>query len=159
MKFIVLVGKDKTGKTTTLKSVIDELIASGAKVINNPLLHKFGSYVSSISQLPVPPQNEITILLEYKKKFIGITTYGDTKGVLCDKIKRFEEIGCACVIFGSHPGGSSYEYLVELAEKNNFQDFHAVFKIGCARITSHSNLQKLRNDSDKQAKDEIVRLV
>ena len=33
MKFIVLVGKDDTGKTTTLKSVIGELIAKGAKII------------------------------------------------------------------------------------------------------------------------------
>lgn len=159
MKFIVLVGKDNTGKTTTLKSVVDELIANGANVINNQLLHKFGSYVSSISQLPVPPQNEITILLEYKKKIIGITTYGDTEDVLRTKIELFIRVGCTHIIFGSHPGGSSYEYLVELAEKYNFQDFHAVFKIGCARITSHSNLQKLRNDSDKQAKNEIIRLV
>ena len=31
MKFIVLVGKNDTGKTTTLKSVIDELIAKATK--------------------------------------------------------------------------------------------------------------------------------
>ena len=31
MKFIVLVGKDDIGKTTTIKRVIDELIAKGGK--------------------------------------------------------------------------------------------------------------------------------
>ena len=156
MKFIVLVGKDDTGKTITLKSVIDELIAKGAKIINNQSLRKFGSYVSSASQLPVPKQNEITILLEYNKKLIGITTYGDTEGVLKNKIEKFENIKCDCIIFGSHPGGSSYEYLIDLANKYNFQEFHAIFKIGCAGITNQQNLKKLQDDSDNQAKNEVL---
>lgn len=156
MKFIVLVGKDDTGKTTTLKSVIDELIAKGAKIVNNQFLRKFGSYVSSASQLPVPKQNEITILLEYEEKLIGITTYGDTKSVLENKIQVFENIKCDCIIFGSHTGGSSYEYLVSLADKYDFQEFHAIFKIGCAGIIGQQNLPKLQNASDVQAKNEIL---
>ena len=73
MKFIVLVGKDNTGKTTALKKVIDKLIAKGAMIVNNSAFNKFGSYVSSTSQLPVPQQSEITILLKYEEKLIGIT--------------------------------------------------------------------------------------
>ena len=158
MKFIVLVGKDNTGKTTTLKGVIDELIKSGATVIDDKLFYKFGSYVKYISQ-PVPKQNEITILLAYKGKTIGITTYGDTVEVLQSKIDLFIKIGCTHIICGSHPTGSSYEYMVDLADKYSFKDFHTIFKIGCAGIKKHPNLQKLQDDSDKQAQAEIISLI
>lgn len=159
MKFIVLIGKDNTGKTKTLKCVIDELLKKGASIVDVAKLHKFGSNIKSVSEWPVKQSHEATIVLEYKGEKIGITTYGDTRDVLSRKIDIFISIECTCIIFGSHPGGSSYEYLVELAENYNFKDFHAIFKIGCAGITGHQNLQKLQNDSDLQAKNEILSLI
>ena len=159
MRFIVLVGKDNTGKTRTLKSVIEELVANGAIIENDPRFRRFGSYVSPASAFPVSANKEITILLRYKGKRIGITTYGDTEASLCKKISLFEQSNCDRIIFGSHPGGSSYHYLVNLADHHQYQDFHAIFKIGCVGIQNHPNLAQLRNISDSHAKDEIIKLI
>ena len=49
MKFIVLVGKNNTGKTAVLKSVIDDLIENGADIVDNKSLYRFGTYVKSKS--------------------------------------------------------------------------------------------------------------
>ena len=156
MKFIVLVGKDNTGKTTTLKKVIDELIAKGAKIVNDPAFNKFGSCVTSASQLPVSAQNEITILLEYKNKRIGITTYGDTEDVLNTKIDLFIRVGCTHIICGSHPDGSNvYTYLENTARKNNVK-LTEVTKIGCKGDKADSKYDKVCDYADRLAADEII---
>ena len=156
MKFIILVGKDNSGKTTALKKVIDNLIAKGAKIVNNPAFNKFGSYVNSTSQLPVPQQNEITILLKYEEKLIGITTYGDTKYVLDTKIDLFISVGCTHIICGSHPVGSSvHTYLESTARKNNVK-LTEVTKIGCKGDKADSKYEKVCDYADRLAADEIV---
>lgn len=156
MKFIVLVGKDNTGKTTTLKGVIDELIAKGAKIIDNKGLHKFGSHVSLSSQLPMSAQNETTILLEYNNESIGITTYGDTDSVLQNKIDIFISIGCTCVICASHPkGSSSYTYLFTVANQNNAKLIE-VAKIGCKGDKTDRKYYDICNYADCLAADEII---
>ena len=156
MKFIVLIGKDNTGKTTALKKVIDNLIAKGARIVNYPAFNKFGSYVSSTSQLPVPQQNEITILLNYEEKLIGITTYGDTKYVLDTKIDLFISVGCTHIICGSHPVSSSvHTYLESTARKNNVK-LTEVTKIGCKGDKADSKYEKVCDYADRLAADEIV---
>lgn len=156
MKFIVLVGKDNTGKTTALKKVIDNLIVKGAKIVNNPAFNKFGSYVSSTSQLPVPQQNEITILLKYEEKLIGITTYGDTKYVLDTKIDLFIRVDCTHIICGSHPVGSSvHTYLESTARKNNVK-LTEITKIGCTGDKTDSKYEKVCDYADRLAIDEII---
>lgn len=156
MKFIVLIGKDNTGKTTALKKVIDKLIAKGAKIVSNPALNKFGSYVSSTSQLAGSIQSEITILLEYKNELVGITTYGDTKDVLDTKIDLFVSVGCTHIICGSHPVGSSvHTYLESTARKNNVK-LTEVTKIGCKGDKADSKYEKVCDYADRLAADEIV---
>ena len=156
MKFIVLIGKDNTGKTTALKKVIDTLIAKGAKIVNKPVFNKFGSYVSSTSQLASSIQSEITILLEYKNELVGITTYGDIEDVLNTKIDLFISVGCTHIICGSHPDGSSvYTYLENTARKNNVK-LTEVTKIGCKGDKADSKYEKVCDYADRLAAEEII---
>ena len=158
MKFIVLVGKDNTGKSKTLEKTIDELIKKGAivKDYSSHKLNNFKTYIANKSGLNPRKYKDITIVLELGTHLIGITTYGDDRSFVQSKVNFFEDIGCTHIIFASHPSGSVYEYLVELAEARNFQDFHAIFKVGCLNITNHSNLKKLQDDSDTHAINEIL---
>lgn len=159
MKFIVLVGKNNTGKTAVLKSVIDDLIENGADIVDNKSFYRFGTYVKSKSGFSNHKKIETTILLKTDNNLIGITTYGDDEKYLVKKINLFINIGCTHIIFASHPEGSSYKYLVTLADSYGFQNFHAVFKIGCVGITNHPNLTNLKNASDDYTKNEILNLI
>lgn len=156
MEFIVLVGVDNTGKTTTLKKVVKDLVTKGASIVNDPRFHKFGSYVSSLSQLTGSLKNEITILLKYKDRLIGITTYGDVESVIKNKIDIFVDVGCPHIICASHPqGSSSYTYLESVVSKNS-ASLIEVAKIGCKGDKKDAKYGKVCEFADRLAVDEII---
>ena len=106
--------------------------------------------------MPVPQQSEITILLKYEEKLIGITTYGDTEVVLDPKIDLFIMGGCTHIICGSHPVGSNvYTYLENTARKNNVK-LTEVTKIGCKGDKADSKYDKICDYADCLASDEII---
>lgn len=85
MKFIVLVGKNNTGKTAVLKSVIDDLVKNGADIVDDKSFYRFGTYVKSKSEFSNHKKIETTILLKTDNNLIGITTYGDDEKYLVKK--------------------------------------------------------------------------
>ena len=137
MRYIVLVGKDQTGKTTSINALAKKFVVNGATVVDEKAGHKFNTYVSSSVQLAGKKKDDdLTIVVSFCGKLIGITTFGDARACIAPKVDFFRNIGCTHAIFASHPSGSSYEYLVGLAKADAFKDIHAVFKIGCAGIVA-----------------------
>ncbi len=89
MKIIVLIGKDDTGKSSTIREVIAQLIDKGATV---KWYGRNGSdnstMIRNIPLTKIGRVRDINILLEYHEKYIGITTYGDSQSLIQKSYNR-----------------------------------------------------------------------
>ena len=119
IKLIVLVGKGEKGKTSTLKHVIRKLIDLGAIKATASLNNFKGMRVNDTLAVLLE-RGDVSMELMYKNKRIGITTFGDDRKSIEDKIDLFISDNCDCIICASHPDGSSYTYIQELIATQNF---------------------------------------
>lgn len=114
MKIIGLIGKSNSGKTSSLKNLILNLL--DLNEIN--VLYSSRMFSKDAEQLKKNISDnwktetghirDITVLLEYKGKKIGVTTYGDSIkdifSALKTIIKRFG--GCDIFVCGRHANNS-----------------------------------------------------
>lgn len=77
MKVIALCGNPQTGKTTTIKHLIDNLNFKGATKVYSS---KTGAKV-----------NDYSIILNYQGKIVAITTFGDSPSMIWSNYKRLKE--------------------------------------------------------------------
>ena len=157
MKFIVLVGKDRKGKTTTLKTVIYKLLVEQYRIIDDPNGHRLKTYVRTANDVFVPKNYDLTVLLENsnKKTRIGITSYGDLESVLRNKVKFFTKAKCDCIICAAHPTGTSAAYIQDL-EKDPCNQICKVQKIGCCGDDKDWKYSNLCDFSDSLTANEII---
>ena len=78
-----------------------------------------------------------------------------TEDVLNTKIDLFISVGCTHIICGSHPAGSSYTYLEDVARANNVK-LTQVTKIGCKGDKADCKYTKICDYADRLAVDEIL---
>ncbi len=89
MTVIVLIGKDGTGKSSTTREVIAQLIDNGATVKWHGRNGSDNSTrIRSIPLTKIGRVRDINILLEYQGKYIGITTYGDSQSLIQKSYNR-----------------------------------------------------------------------
>ncbi len=105
MEVITLVGKQNSGKTTTLKNLILEFEKSGAKLLSaqsgcgviDPSILKGFSLLQYFHQNnPSDP----TVKFQYKNRSIGITTLGDKYKDIVTRFKLVEP--CDVFVCASH---------------------------------------------------------
>lgn len=132
MKIIGLIGKSNSGKTSSLKYLIlnlldlDEikilyssrLFSESPKQLKENILNNWKTETGHIK--------DITVLLEYKGKKIGITTYGDSLNDILSAlntiIKRFD--GCDIFVCSRHENNSLEEEFYDY----NIDKFYSIPK-------------------------------
>ena len=154
MKFIVLVGKGEKGKTTTLKEVIRKLIEGGARgtVASQ---NNFKGMKTTDDIDVVLEKGDVSVELTYNNQKIGITTFGDNRGSIEEKIVIFIRDNCDCIICASRPSGTSNSYIQELESNPNYQ-IRKVQKIGCCGDNKDWKYRNLCNFSDSLTANEII---
>ena len=156
IKIIVLLANDNSGKTTTIKKVIGDLIAKGAKlpVINGKC--RFKGMRSSDNLETFLKEGDVSIQLSYLQKEIGITSVGDSISIIRNKIEFFYENGCDCCLFAAHLKGSSYDYVQSL-EQDKANEVVRVYKISINSQNKNDHKYKILCDlSDTLAVSEII---
>lgn len=112
MKVIVLSGKASSGKTTTLKMLIAMLFCRGAKIVwcrrnQYPTCQSLLGEIKNEMQNHIPPK-ELTVILEYKGKRIGIRSFGDVYSDAVCAIKFFNQHKCDIGVLPCHPNSDAY---------------------------------------------------
>ena len=154
MKFIVLVGVGEKGKTTTLKEVIRKLIESGARSATaSP--NNFKGMKTTKDICAVLEKGDVSVELIYKCRKIGITTFGDDRRSIEEKIAIFIQDKCDCIICASHPSGTSNTYIQELEMNPDYQ-ICKVQKIGCCGDKKDWKYINLCDFSDSLTANEII---
>lgn len=140
MKIIGLIGKSNSGKTSSLKHLIlnmldlDEIkiLYSSRLFSNNP--KRLKENILDNWQTETGHIKDITVLLEYKGKKIGITTYGDSLNDILSAlntiIKRFD--GCDIFVCSRHENNSLEEEFYDY----NIDKFYSIPK---ERASSEGN--------------------
>ena len=157
MKFIVLVGVGEKGKTTTLKEVIRKLIEDGARrATASP--NNFKGLKTTNDIFAILDKGDVSVELIYKHHKIGITTFGDDRRSIEEKIVIFIQDNCDCIICASRPSGTSNAYIQELEMNPNYQ-ICKVQKIGCYGDKNDWKYINLCNFSDSLTANEIISLL
>lgn len=103
-KIIALSGRSNTGKTQTLKLLIDKLDKVGV------CKHK-----------EVKEFNDIKRTYKYKETIISICTAGDAAYIIESNIKYFEQFNCDIAITAVRTKGRTRTVLNKFADKNNLK--------------------------------------
>lgn len=122
MKIIVLSGKASSGKTTTLKMLIAIFLENGAKIVwcrrnSYPTCKSLGDEIKIEMQNHIPPK-ELTVVLEYKGKRIGIRSFGDVYSDAVCAIKFFEQHNCDIGVLPCHPNSDAQKLIEETYSEN-----------------------------------------
>ena len=154
IKLIVLVGTSEKGKTGTLKHVVRKLIENGANKVSD-LPNNFKVMRANDTLDVIFKCGDISIELMYRKQRIGITTFGDDRNSIKEKIDLFIQDGCDCIVCASHPTGGSYNYIQELIATVDLQ-FYEIQKIGCTGEKDDWKYRNLCDFSDCLTANEII---
>ena len=117
MKIIVLSGNASAGKTTTLKMLIAMLLCHGARIVwcrrnPYPTCQSLWDEIKIEMQNHIPPK-ELTVVLEYKGKHIGIRSFGDVYSDAICAIKFFEQHKCDIGILPCRPNSDAQKLIEE----------------------------------------------
>lgn len=122
MIIIALSGKASSGKTTTLKMLIAMLLCHGAKIVwcrrnSYPTCKSLWDEIKIEMQNHIPPK-ELTVVLEYKGKRIGIRSFGDVYSDAICAIKFFEQHKCDIGVLPCHPNSDAQKLIEETYSEN-----------------------------------------
>lgn len=122
MKIIVLSGKASSGKTTTLKILIAMLLKDGAAIVwcrrnPYPTSSSLWNEIRQEWQNHIPPR-DLTVVLEYKGKRIGIRSFGDVYSDAECAIKFFKKHNCDIGVLPCHPNSNAQKLLEEAYGKD-----------------------------------------
>ena len=117
MKIIVLSGNANSGKTTTLKMLIAMLLCQGATIVwcrrnTYPTCKSLLDEIKNEMQNHISPK-ELTVVLEYKGKRIGIRSFGDVYSDAVCAVKFFEQHNCDIGVLPCHPNSDAQKLLEE----------------------------------------------
>lgn len=114
LRIIALYGRSNTGKTGTLKQLIDKMRNSNFKDIGEYKIQE--------------AEDDLCCVLEYLGKKIGITTLGDGTDVLEDAFDFMTRYNCDLYICATHTKGKTVKF-VEKRTENGVLIWHSKWKI------------------------------
>lgn len=156
MKIIVLSGESNSGKTTMLKQLIAYLCDCGGWTIKQFPTCPLHSIVQSTSELrDLPKEKDATAVLERDGRKIGISTYGDDRNTIENKINFFKKEECECAVIGSHSNGSSMNYVKEL-QKIKSHKVIILNKVGIKGEKCDWKYEILCENSNRMSVNEII---
>ena len=122
MQIIVLSGNANSGKTTTLKMLIAMLLCRGAKIVwcrrrPHPTCQSLWDEIKYEMQNHIPPK-ELTVVLEYKGKRIGIRSFGDVYSDATCAIKFFNQHNCDIGVLPCHPDSDAQKLIEDTYGKD-----------------------------------------
>jgi GTPase SAR1 family protein len=128
MKIIALLGEPNSGKTTTLKKLIEKIYQQGGIIIEfkKGRKHKKWSPQCTLNYLLGATKEDVTVVFDYMGNTIVVTTCGDSEELIAPKYKLRSD--CSCFVCAAHLDGSSFKYVQELALTNTLI---TVPKIAC----------------------------
>jgi len=130
------------------------LIANKA-TLATPSINKYGNKTNSVISSFFAP-GDVTFELDYKKKKIGITTFGDDSKSISGKINMFTNDNCECIVCACHPTGTS-KTCVDDYVKASGATLITVYKVGCKTdYKIDSKFANLCDFSDDIAANEII---
>ena len=131
---IALSGIANSGKTETIKLVFETLKSfPGVQIIQKDL------------------QNDIFIILMYKKNKLGITSQGDNRIFLDDKFEIFQNEKCNIVICATRTRGGTCDAVNEMADKYVIQWVN--------KSEYYSGVKEKQKEMNKQAAAVILNLI
>lgn len=163
MEVIALIGRSDSGKTTTLKKLIFELCINRGAIIQN--VQGMGRCSTFITPKRVV-QNaldkymnqhlDVTIVIEYNNKRIGITTIGDGWELIKE---QFDRMGiCDVLICACH---NNQKVLNAMSKYKNLQgcsitSIEKIYQVKCIQDKADSKIQKCYELSDHLTVEEII---
>ena len=122
MNVIVLSGNASSGKTTALKMLIAMLLDNGAKIVwcrrnPHPTCQSLWDEIKIEMQNHISPK-ELTVVLEYKGKRIGIRSFGDVHSDAECAIKFFKHHNCDIGVLPCHPNSDAQKLIEETYSEN-----------------------------------------
>lgn len=119
MKVITLIGRSDSGKTSSIKMLVNEMLNMGKRVGDPELMcdYKKKGQRSCIDQNKLKKCNgnllqykgDITIKFKWKGKSIGITSFGDDAHSIATKFDLFRD--CDVFISAAHPDDDTIKYI------------------------------------------------
>lgn len=139
---IALRGKSQTGKTTTLKKLIE-------------IIKEKGHGVTTLEQY----KNDIVIVVEINGKNVGITTRGDFKSYLATDFAEFEKWSCELFVCACRSKGETVDFL-EKQSKGGTLIYHGEWYIEPKdRTDLASDIDKANTYQAQMIYDEIIRML
>lgn len=139
---IALQGKGDTGKTTTLKMLIE-------------IIKQNGHVVTTLKQY----KKDIVIVAEINGKNIGVTTRGDFKSYLATDFAEFEKWSCGLCVCACRCKGDTVDFLKEQS-KGNTLIYHGEWYIEPKECTDlASDIEKANTYQAQIIYDEIIRML
>lgn len=163
MKVIILVGGQNSGKTTTLKKLIAELCLNrGANIQNVQGVARCSTFITEdkVTQKTLEQYMnqhlDVTIVIEYNNKRIGITTIGDGWELIKE---QFDRMGCCDImICASHNRQNIFNSISAYHNSTSCRvtSIEKIYQIKCIQDQPNSNIQKVYDLADSLAVDEII---
>ncbi|MBR5501290.1 MAG: hypothetical protein IKV74_07175 [Clostridia bacterium] len=160
MEVITLVGKQNSGKSTTLKELIMQ-ICLPQSVIDIQSAYNFHSYIrkayvqQSSLKACVDKYQDVSIAFTHNNKTIGITTLGDDVNKVANIANAMN--GCDVFICASHPNHKLRMALEK--QKVSFTNIEKVYAVKCESYVFNSKLAQCRTNVRQQTVNEIINLI
>ena len=142
-QIIVLQGQDGTGKTETLKNLIQKLLLVSNKVADE------GKFTSRMRN----KHWDVWAIFEYEARHIAITTRGDLVGFIDDNFTKMEQIATQkgfeidVYICATHTVGKTVKYVENKAMSLGISPhIYGKATYNCDRSPNEQNIQSQIND-------------
>lgn len=169
MIFITLLGKQDSGKTTSIKMLANELLRLGNATQNPQFIDNYPKQYqrSCIDQQKLQKcgndllnhKGDITIKFKWNGKNIGITSFGDDPDSIKTKYDLFGD--CDIFVSAAHPDDATIKYIKTIA-KNSPHIMIGKSTVKSVKLPQDKNkkdIECLCNESTAKELFEIIRYI
>ena len=142
MKVLVLQGPSNSGKTTTIRLLVEKLLDSGE-----------GQFIKRSDKNRFDTKVDFSLPLLYCGHLIAITTYGDGMDLIRPFYEQYKDYA-AVIVFAAHPNGSKPSDFIH--EKNDGKNIITVSK---QRTVSEGERRINDNVAAEALLDEIKKIL
>lgn len=168
MIFITLVGKQDTGKTTSIKMLANELLRLEKKTKN---LHLKDNYFKQRQRSCIDQQKllkygmdllnytgDITIKFEWNSKSIGITSFGDDVHSIKTKYDIFKD--CDIFVSAALPDDATINYIKAIVQ--NGTHIHIVINkstVKAKNLLPNKDIKNIECHANTATAEELLKIV
>ena len=156
MKILALLGEANSGKTTTLKKLIETIHQQGGNIIEFKQGRKRTKWSShhTLNYLLNATKDDVTVVFNYNNKIVVVTTCGDAEELIAPKYKMRSD--CDCFVCAAHLDGSSFKYIQGLSQTNTLI---TVPKIGCKGDDKSPDFWSVAQYSENLAINQLLAII